>query len=165
MGQEDGKPVLKILLLNLQRVRMIFFAEYLFFQKSFVIVLGRDNLPWLSEALKNTFAECIFFVFSIQNTATNVPGWNPDPQVSLKDCRIFFVVVNWLIEVNQTRALVTISLKPLKAVHFHSSHWHTHLNPGHNIITLHQKFQFHMFTHYVFSPMTLIMGLESLSET
>jgi len=75
MGQEDGKTVLltKILLLSEQRVRLIFFAEYLFFQESFVIVLGRDNSPRLSEALRNTSAECIFLVFSIQNIATEVP--------------------------------------------------------------------------------------------
>lgn len=68
MGQEDGKPVLKILLLCLQRVRMMFFAEYLFFQKSSGIVLGRDNLPWLSEALKKTLLQSAFFLSLVYKT-------------------------------------------------------------------------------------------------
>lgn len=74
MEKEDVKPVLKILLLSLQAVKMISFAEYLFFQVSFVMVLGRDNLPWLSEALKNTFAECIFLVFSVKALQERCPG-------------------------------------------------------------------------------------------
>ena len=124
-----------------------------------------ETIRHACQKLSETLLQSAFFwSLAYKTLQQKYPGWNPDPQVSLKDGRIF--CGSWLINWSQPnksfgedipRASASCSLPLFPSAYTAES--------GHNIIILTHKLQFNMFTHCVVLPITLITGLESLFET